>query len=106
VNPSVWDWRVGSGTGTAARFNLPIDVKIGPSGDLYVADTFNHTIRRLTPAGVVTKVAGVAGSIGNADGDAATARFYYPSGIAIDASNNLSLATAASWCPGSTESGA
>jgi sugar lactone lactonase YvrE len=55
------------GTGTAARFNGPAGIAVGRDGNLYVADTENHTIRRVTPQGLVTTVAGKAGESGSAD---------------------------------------
>ena len=80
------------GTGSAARFYGPAGVATDSSGNVYVADTFNHTIRKITPAGVVTTLAGLAGSYGSADGTGSAARFYYPYGVATDASGNVYVA--------------
>jgi streptogramin lyase len=80
------------GTGSAARFNYPYGVAVDGSGNVYVADTYNHTIRTITPAGVVTTLAGTAGSVGSADGTGSAARFYYPQGVAVDGSGNLYVA--------------
>ncbi len=77
------------GTGAAARFNTPIAAVVDSSGNLFVTDQLNHTIRKITPAGAVTTFAGTAGSIGGTDGTGNAARFAGPSGIAIDASDNL-----------------
>jgi sugar lactone lactonase YvrE len=77
------------GTGTAARFNNPIGITIDSSNNLYVCDGLNHTIRKITPAGVVTTIAGSAGTYGSTDGTGTAARFQQPLGITIDSSNNL-----------------
>lgn len=82
----------GDGTGTDARFNGPAGIVAASDGTLYVADTGNHTIRKVTSAGVVTLYAGVVGSRGNADGAAASATFSFPSGLALDSSGNLYVA--------------
>ena len=77
------------GTGAAARFNSPIGVTVDQAGNVFVADSENRTIRKITPAGIVTTFAGTAGSSGGADGTGAAARFRVPSGIAADSSDNL-----------------
>lgn len=77
------------GTGTAARFNYPAKVAVDGAGNLYVTDSGNQTIRKVTPAGVVTTVAGTPGLSGFADGNGAAARFNMPSGIALDGNGNL-----------------
>ncbi len=69
------------GTGSAARFFYPRGVTVDGAGTIYVADTNNHTIRKVTPAGVVSTLAGLAGSPGSADGNGSAARFNFPSGI-------------------------
>lgn len=71
------------GTGAAARFYRPTGLAIA-DGNLYVADSLNCTIRKITPASVVTTVAGAPGRVGSADGTGAAARFYQPSGIAAN----------------------
>lgn len=80
------------GIGTAARFNRPTGVATDSAGNVYVADTSNHTIRKITPAGGVSTFAGVAGASGSADGNGATARFAYPQGVATDSAGNLYVA--------------
>ena len=74
----------GSTEGTSASFNSVTDVARDASGNLYVADSGNHTIRRITPAGVTSTLAGLAGNAGTANGIGAVARFNSPQGIAID----------------------
>ena len=80
------------GTGIAARFNYPCGVAADGVGNVYVADTDNHTIRRITLAGVVITIAGSAGQSGSADGTNGAARFYAPTGIAVDSAGNLYVA--------------
>ena len=81
------------GTGSAARFGTqysgPNGLTLDGSGNVYVADTGNYTIRKVTPAGVVTTQAGAAGAYGNANGTGTAARFAYPRGITADAIGNL-----------------
>src|SRR6187549_2931420 len=67
-----------NGAGTAARFYQPWGVAVDNAGNVYVGDSFNHTIRKVTPAGVVTTLAGLAGSAGSADGTNRNARFNVP----------------------------
>lgn len=69
------------GTGAAARFREPSALTLGNDGMLYVADTGNHTIRRVTSGAVVTTFAGTGGLLGQADGPVGTATFNRPSGI-------------------------
>lgn len=80
------------GTGSAAGFESPNGIAIDGTGDLYVADEGNHTIRKITPAGVVTTLAGTAGARGSADGNGADARFDSPAAVAVDASGNVYVA--------------
>ncbi|MHB8522168.1 MAG: InlB B-repeat-containing protein, partial [Limisphaerales bacterium] len=83
------------GTGSAAGFALPSGVAVDSAGNLYVADEWNHTIRKVTPAGVVTTIAGLAGISGSVDGTQTGARFDHPSGVAVDSAGNLYVADAA-----------
>jgi secreted PhoX family phosphatase len=80
------------GTGSAARFNAPVGVAVDSAGNVYVADDNNSTIRKVTPAGVVTTLAGLAGSFGSADGTGSAARFQFPHGVAVDSADNVYVA--------------
>jgi hypothetical protein len=83
------------GTGSAARFNKPIGVAVDSAGNVFVADEFNHTIRKVSPIGtnwVVTTLAGSAGVTGTNDGVGSAARFRYPEGVAVDSAGNLYVA--------------
>jgi sugar lactone lactonase YvrE len=80
------------GTGGAARFSFPRGIAVDAQGNVYVADTMNRTIRKITPAGVVTTLAGSPGLDGNADGTGAAARFNRPRGIAVDRNGTIYVA--------------
>ncbi len=82
------------GIGSAARFNFPQGVAVDSSGNVYVGDSDNNTIRKVTPEGVVTTIAGSPGRAGNADGTGTKARFSLPFGLAIDSANNIYVADA------------
>ena len=81
-----------NGTGSAARFNWPSGVAVDSGSNVYVADRSNHTIRKITPAGVVTTLAGTPGTSGTADGTGSAAQFNYPSGVAVDSGSNVYVA--------------
>ena len=80
------------GIGSAARFSNPQGVAVDNSGNVYVADTNNQTIRKITASGAVTTLAGAAGIVGRADGAGAAARFNYPFNLAADGSGNIYVA--------------
>ena len=80
------------GAALDARFNYPSGLAISSQGRIFVADRNNHTIRVITPQGLVSTFAGVAGIRGSADGPATVARFNSPAAVVIDSSNNLFVA--------------
>jgi len=73
----------------AARYRSPAGLVVDSAGDLLVADTRNHTIRRITPDGEVTTLAGAEGVPGSADGAGAEARFNLPAALALDSATGL-----------------
>ena len=79
------------GDGTAARFDTPSGLALDAAGNLYVADTGNHAIRKITPLGMVSTVAGT-GVAGFRDGDRTQAQFNGPIGVAVDAHGNVYVA--------------
>jgi sugar lactone lactonase YvrE len=82
------------GIGGAARFQFPRGITVDSAGNLYLADSSNHTIRKVTPAGVVTTLAGLAGAMGSTDGTGSAARFFFPSGVAVDSAGIVYVADA------------
>lgn len=77
------------GIGTSARFNAPSSVAVDASGNVFVSDTYNHTIRKIAPDSTVTTFAGVAGSSGAVDATGTAALFNYPTHLVFDARGNL-----------------
>lgn len=77
------------GTGSQARFDGPQGIAADGAGNLYVAEPVSATIRKITPQGAVTTLAGTAGAPGNADGSGGAARFNAPSRLETDADGNL-----------------
>jgi sugar lactone lactonase YvrE len=80
------------GTGSAARFQNPLDLAVDGSGNILVADTDNHTIRKISPTGMTGTEAGQAGVSGSADGTGSAARFFYPAGVTADSAGNVYVA--------------
>ncbi len=80
------------GQGSAARFYSPFGITIDATGNLYVSEYHNSTIRKITPAGLVTTFAGLAGSAGRVDGLGTAARLHGPRGMAVDRSGNIYVA--------------
>ena len=88
------NYAIGSadGIGPGARFSQPTGIAIDAQQDIFVADSGNCTIRKITPDGVVTTFAGAVGQAGEVDGPAANARFDSPRALAIDANGNIVVA--------------
>jgi hypothetical protein len=83
------------GVGAAAEFHLPMGIVADSSSNVYVGDTYNYTIRRLTPSGTnwaVTTIAGQAGIAGLLDGTNGFTRFNSPQGLAIDNAGTIYVA--------------
>ncbi len=85
-------WANVDGTGSAARFMHPHGLARDSSGNLYVSDSFANTIRRITPAGAVTTLAGLSEVAGSDDGVGSLARFDFPRGLDVDAAGNVYVA--------------
>lgn len=79
------------GAGAAATFNGPCGIAVDPQGYTYVADIAGHRIRKITPDGVVSTLAG-SGVAGYADANGLSAQFTNPNAIALDSQNNLIVA--------------
>jgi hypothetical protein len=80
------------GAGSAARFYDPAGAAVDSAGNVYVADYANEEIRKITPFGVVSTLAGSPASFGSSDGTGSAARFDYPLGVAVDSAGNVYVA--------------
>jgi sugar lactone lactonase YvrE len=78
--------------GLLARFNAPYGLAVTGTGIVYIADSLNHTIRRMGSDGTVTTLAGSAGSSGRVDGQGSLARFNQPNGLALGPDGTLAVA--------------
>ncbi|MCC6199516.1 MAG: hypothetical protein IT466_01940 [Moraxellaceae bacterium] len=86
------------GVGKNALFNKPSGLALDTAGNLYVADPGNNAIRKITPTGVVTTVAGSMALQGIANGDVSVARFMYPQSVGVDVANNIYVADTQNDC--------
>jgi sugar lactone lactonase YvrE len=87
-------WGAADGVGAAARFNNPLGLALDATGNLFVTDANNFTIRKITPGGEVSTLAGAPGIDGSIDGAGAAARFGKPAELAVDLGGNLYVADA------------
>lgn len=80
------------GPASSATFNRPGGLAVDVDGNVYVADTRNHTVRKISSQGIVSTLAGSAGQPGSEDGVGADARFNSPLDVAVDTSGNVYVA--------------
>jgi streptogramin lyase len=83
-----------NGNGTAASFHNPYGVAVDSTGNVYVADFYNDTIREIDTAQNVTTLAGTAAVKGSANGNGTAASFFAPSSVAVDSADNVYVADA------------
>jgi uncharacterized protein (TIGR03437 family) len=84
------------GPGTQAALNAPMGLAVDASGNVYIADTLNGRIRKLTPSGTITTIAGTGALYFSGDnGPASQAAMYFPRGVAVDPSGNVYIADTA-----------
>jgi glucose/arabinose dehydrogenase len=93
VGTGVWGYSGDGGAASRAQLARPRGVSVGADGCLYIGDTENHRIRRVTPDGTITSVAGsgIEGYSGDG-GLAASAQLAWPRGVALDVEGNLYIA--------------
>jgi len=78
--------------GTTARFQNPFGICVDRDSNVYVVEWDGHVVRKITPSGVVTTIAGQWGQSGSTDARGSAARFYYPTKIAVDSNGVLYVA--------------
>jgi sugar lactone lactonase YvrE len=87
------------GNGTAAKFDYPMGITIDAARNLYVADTYNHRIRKIDSGGNVSTIAGSGRPDNIHEGPGTAVRFYDPCGICIDGTGNLYVVGGSSVMP-------
>jgi uncharacterized protein (TIGR03437 family) len=82
------------GPAQLAQLNTPGGCATDSTGNLYIADTYNHAIRMVTPAGIISTVAGTGGAAGGSgdEGSAAAAQLAFPAGVVVDDAGDLFIA--------------
>jgi len=90
-----WSNGYADGVGKKAKFNSPYDLTLGPKGNIFVADTGTRTVRKVTPAGVVTTIAGTGMKWGFIDGGKTTARLEGPLGIGVASNGTIYISDSA-----------
>jgi hypothetical protein len=80
------------GVAMQALYRNPVGAAVDAAGNVFVADTFNHVIRRISPSGTVTTIAGSAGAAGTTDGIGSAARFLHPTAIAVSPNEDVFVA--------------
>ncbi|MGA3007249.1 MAG: immunoglobulin domain-containing protein, partial [Opitutaceae bacterium] len=80
------------GAGASAQFNQPTGIAVDPAGNIFIADSGNGTVRKITPAGIVTTLAGSSSGRGNTDGTGSAASFVEPTSVASDGLGGLFVA--------------
>lgn len=99
VAGSVSGYSGDGGIATAAKLAYPAAVAVGDSSKLYIADKQNNCIRRISPTGIITTIAGVpTGGYGGDGGPATNARMNAPTGVAVDAAKNIYIADQGNNC--------
>jgi len=86
------------GTGGGARFNDPMGLARDAQGNLFICDARNHVIRKISPGGVVSTLAGMPGEHGAVDGVGAAARFHFPADITVAPDGTLYVADSGNHC--------
>jgi serine/threonine protein kinase/sugar lactone lactonase YvrE len=92
IGPNGPEGGYADGPGTAARFHSPFGVAVDAAGNVYVGDFVNHAVRKISPTGVVSTLAGLPGTPGSSDGSGREARFRCPHGTAVDRAGNVYVA--------------